>query len=133
MTKFHADLTMEKFWLDWFGPLARELGTNKYPHRNWTDNPNDLLKFIKMCAEEHEEGEHCRPCWISSQPMRYISTKRDRLIGKACAIEKLFFDFDDDTKYCKKCDKYIKKDDFRPIKDKKGSFCPKCGTRMVAL
>jgi len=132
MVKFHADLTLEKFWIDWFGPLGRELGTNKFPHRNWTDNPNDLLDFAKMCASEHEKGEYCRPCWISAQPFRFIKTIEKhgykRHVGQACAIEKLFYDFDDDTKYCKKCKKYIKKNDFRPVKDKKGSFCPKCGT-----
>jgi len=137
LVKLHGDLTLEKFWLNWFGPLGRELGTNKYPHRNWTDNPDDLLKFIKICAKEHEEGEYCRPCWITAQPMRYISTKRDRLIGETCAIEKLFFDFDDDTKYCSKCDEYIKKDDLISEKEfvygkkepiKRGSLCPKCKT-----
>lgn len=132
MVKFHGDMDLEKFWIQWFGPLGRELGTNKFPHRNWTDNPDDLLEFIKMCAIEHEDGELCRPCWISAQPMQYIRTIKKygsiRHIGKTCAIEKLFFDFDDDTKYCKNCDEYIKKDDFRPIKGKRGSFCPKCGT-----
>jgi len=125
MIKFHGDLTAEKFWLDWFGPLARELGTNKSPHRVWTDNPNDLIEHIKMCAKEHEEGEYCRPCWISSQPMRLIKYKNKER-GEASAIEKLFFDFDDDTKYCSKCDIYIKKDELI-----KPSACPKCKTECI--
>jgi len=117
LVEYHGSMSLEKFWIQWFGPLGRELGTNKPPHRNWTDNPNDLIDYIKMCAIEHEDDEYCRPCWITAQPFRYIKTIEkhgfQRLVGKACAIEKLFFDFDDDTKYCKKCKKYIKKDDFR--------------------
>ena len=131
--KYHGDMTLEKFWLNWFGPFGRELGTNKIPHRHWTDNPQDLIKFIKMCAIESKENEYCRPCWISSQPMRYVITKVahgfERKVGTACAIEKLFFDFDDDTKYCEKCKKYIKKVDFVKVQTKKGTFCPKCGTK----
>lgn len=117
----------EKFFYQWFGLIGgRELGWNTYPHRNWTDNPDDLIEFIKACASSHKKGEFCRPCWITAQPMRFILQKGDRKIGQAMAIEKLFFDFDDDTKYCKKCKKYIKKDDLTKYKDKKGSFCPHC-------
>jgi hypothetical protein len=133
LTEYHGDLDKEKFLLSWFGLVSgKELGTNKSPRRNWTDNPQDFLDFVKMCASEHEEGEFCRPCWISCQPMRYIKKEEKygyvRKFGEACAIEKLFFDFDDDTKYCSKCKKYIKKSELTKNKHKKGSFCPKCGT-----
>lgn len=128
---FHENMDRRKFLLEWFGLTeGRETGTNKPPRRNWIDNPNDFLEFVEMCSVEHEDGEFSRPCWISSQPMRYIKTENKydyvRKIGEACAIEKLFFDFDDDTKYCPKCDKYVKKDDLLKDKNKSGSFCPKC-------
>ncbi len=132
--KYHGDMTLEDFWMGWFGPFGRELGTRKkFAHRQWTDNPQDLVDFVKMCAEEHEGGEFCRPCWISAQPMRLITTIEKhgfkRRVGKACAIEKLFFDFDDDTKYCSKCNNYIKKKEIIHYKEfKKRSFCPKCDT-----
>lgn len=126
--KFHEDMDKEKFFLQWFGLIGgRELGWNTYPHRNWTDNPDDLLDFVKACESSHEDGEYCRPCWITAQPMRFVLQKGERKIGKAMAIEKLYFDFDDDTKYCEKCDKYIKKDNLEKGKNKeKGSFCPHC-------
>ena len=129
---YHGDMTLEKFWMDWFGPFGRELGTKKkFAHREWTDNPQDLINFVKMCAEEHNDEDFCLPCWISSQPMRLIKTIEKngfkRRVGKACAIEKLYFDFDDDTKYCEKCKKYIKKTAFTKFQTKKGTFCPKCG------
>jgi len=165
--KFHGNLDLKKFYLDWFGPLDRVIGTkggktvpSKIPTRRWTDNPNDLIKHIKMCAEEHEPNEFCRACFISSQPMRNTGRQRKdgTIAGEACAIEKLFFDFDDDTRYCPNCDIYIKKDpklekekkrkkmeEFLVISDengiktkiyikklnfwgKKGNICPKCGT-----
>lgn len=135
MVKFHGEMDKVKFWLDWFGIFNRELGTNRFPHRNWTDNPNDLIAFIKMCASEAEEGEFCRPCWITAQPMRFVKEgKYGRLIGIACAIEKLFYDFDDDCKYCSKCDEYINKDDLLSKKEggkKIGSLCPECETICV--
>ena len=126
--KFHTqNQTIEKFWIEWFGLVGgREIGTDKYPHRNWTDNPDDLLNHIKTCENE------IRPIWITSQPFRHVRTDTNqygtRKVGEAMAIEKLFFDFDDDTKYCKKCDKYIKKDDLIKNKKEKGSFCPHCKT-----
>jgi len=131
MTKFHEDMSREKFFYQWFGLIGgRELGWNTYPHRNWTDNPNDLIKFIKACESSHEAEEFCRPCWITAQPFRHIRTDTNkygsRKIGEAMAIEKLFFDFDDDTKYCEQCKKYIKKDDLIKDKKEKGSFCPHC-------
>lgn len=120
MPEYHGDLTEEKFYLEWFGLFGRELGTNRDPHRKFTDNPNEFLVHIKMCIEEK------RPCWITSQPMRTY--------GQPLAIEKLFFDFDDDSKYCSKCDIYIKKDDL--IKEtidnvKKGGLCPNCKTECI--
>lgn len=127
MTKFHEDMDKKKFFYQWFGLIGgRELGWNTYPHRNWTDNPEDFIKFIDACASNHENGEFCRPCWISAQPMRFVTEKNGRKIGSAMAIEKLFFDFDDDTKYCSKCDEYIKKDDLVKDKKQRGTFCPKC-------
>lgn len=133
--KFHGNYTIKDFWLDWFGIIGgRELGTNKKPHRNWTDNPDDLLDFIEMCELEHEEGDHCRPCWISSQPMRLKKEKVSadgfkRRIGETMALEKLFYDFDDKWKKCKSCGKEgwdlgIKG------KDKK-KRCPKCDALMT--
>jgi len=122
---FHSFSSIEKFWLNWFGLIGgREIGTNRYPHRNWTDNPDDLLRHIKICEKE------IRPIWITAQPFRWIKTTTNkygsRKIGEAMAIEKLFFDFDDDTKYCDQCKKYIKKDDLIKNKKEKGSFCPYC-------
>ena len=131
--KFHGDITKEEFFLEWFGLFGRELGTNRAPHRDWTDNPQDFIKFIEECDTTHNDGQFCRPCWISAQPMRCIKSDTrhgfTRRIGQACAIEKLFFDFDDDTKYCPACDKYIKKEDLSRDKTnkKKGTWCPKCG------
>jgi len=134
MTTFHENMTKEKFFVEWFGLTeGKEIGTNKPPRRNWTDNPQEFIDFVKMCNDECENKEFCRPCWISSQPMRYIKSEQKygyvRKIGEACAIEKLFFDFDDDTKYCSKCDEFIKKDELVKDKQRKGSFCPKCGTQ----
>lgn len=134
--KFHGNLTKEEFWREWFGPLGRELVGNKSPRRDWTDNPDDLIAFIKMCESEHEGTDFCRPCWISSQPMRCVKTiEKDgftRHVGEACGIEKLFFDFDDDSRYCSKCDIYIKKKELIRYKDKKKkTFCPKCDTECI--
>jgi len=48
-----------------------------------------------------------------------------REYGKPMAIEKLFFDFDDDSKHCQGCDEYILKDNLD-----KGQ-CPKCKTDCI--
>ena len=82
MVEFHnKDMTQFQWWIDWFGYFfGRELGTNKEPHRKFTDNPNDIVKFINRCHEEK------RPCWISVQPFSAYD--------QPCVLEKLFFDFD---------------------------------------
>jgi len=90
--KFHADMTLEKFWLDWFGIHGRELGSN-IPHpfgtnpkgheksrRQFTQSPNQYLEFIKWCEEQKAA------CWITSQSMREYNLP--------LGIEKIFFDFD---------------------------------------
>lgn len=124
--KFHGDMTLEKFWIDWFGVVGgRELGTDKYPQRDWTDNPNDILEHIKMCETE------VRPCWITAQPFSYIFTKqnrhggRDRHVGQPMAIEKLFFDFDDKWQKCHGCGKQ------GWDMSKKFKNCPKCGVKLT--
>jgi len=104
--KFHADMNLKRFWLQWFGILGREIGSDFNslppelrkdlpPSRNWTDNPNDLLDFI-----EKYNGKYA--IFLTAQPMRYIRTKGRRLIGEAMGIEKLFFDFDYDAMLKKK-------------------------------
>lgn len=114
--KFHGNLTKEEFWLEWFGlAYGRELGTNKHPHRRFTDNPRDILDFIEMCDTEHDEKEknhHCRPCWVSV--LAYTA------YGIPVAMDRIFFDFDDDSKYCPECNKYYPKNDWKHlVKDKK--------------
>lgn len=90
--KFHAGMTLEKFYLDWFGNEGRELGSNKpHPfgtnpkghelsHRQFTQSHKEYLEFIKWCKENQTA------CWITSQPMREYNLP--------FGIEKLFFDFD---------------------------------------
>jgi hypothetical protein len=118
--EFHGDMTLERFFREWFGIYGgRELGTNKYGwHRKFTDNPDQFIEFIRMTMGEHETGEFCRPAWITAQPFGAYD--------KPIAIEKLFFDFDDDTEYCKLCDKYHKKDNLvkGPFKGKNMKLCP---------
>jgi len=124
MVSFHGELNKHKFWINWFGLFGRELGTNKSPRRNWTDNPNDLVSHAMMCAEEHEEKEFCRPCWISVQPMKFIREEKKygmtRLVGNAMAIEKLFYDFDDGWRKCPCGEEGMELEK-----------CPKCGKKLT--
>lgn len=121
---FHGDLSLQKFFMDWFGLIGgRELCTNVkhefggFPstpsHRKFTSNYKKLLDFVNWC-----EGE-VRPIWTSVQPFRTY--------GVPMALEKLYYDFDDDCKYCPKCDQYYRKGELVTIKKKKGSFCYDCG------
>ena len=69
------------FWLDWFGPLSREIGCSK----PWfTDNPNVFLSTV-----EHSISNR-HPCFMSVQPFR---TR-----GIVFGLEKVFFHFDSKTK-----------------------------------
>ena len=113
-------MSLKKFWIEWFGLFGRELGTNREPHRVFTDNPDDLINHIEKCSNE------IRPVWITVQPMREYQ--------QPMAIEKLFFDFDDDSKYCSKCNTYIKKDNL--VKEtidnvKRGGLCPNCKSECI--
>jgi len=114
-------MNLKKFWIEWFGIVGgRELGTNREPHRVFTDNPEDLINHIEKCSNEG------RPVWLTVQPMRAYQ--------QSMAIEKLFFDFDDDSKYCSKCEIYIKKDNL--VKEtidnvRRGGLCPNCKTECV--
>jgi len=118
--KFHGDMTLEKFWVDWFGVVGgRELGTDKYPQRDWTDNPNEMLEHIKICESE------VRPCWITAQLFSYLLNKKDRRIGQPMAIEKLFHDFDDKWQKCHGCGKQ------GWDMSKKFENCPKCGVKLT--
>jgi hypothetical protein len=87
---FHGDLTLKKFWTDWFGIEGRELGSDvvhsfgatndKLSHRTFTNKPEVYFQFIDWC----QQNQHA--CWITSQPMRAY--------GLPFGIEKIFFDFD---------------------------------------
>jgi len=128
--KFHGGLTLEEFYLEWMGYIGgRELGTDQrhifgeygkagrdkpeIPSvRRFTSNPNDILAFVRHCETTHDKNRKCRPVWISAQPFREY--------GKPFGIEKLFFDFDDDTLHCPNCDTHWKKDGL----DHK--LCPTC-------
>lgn len=98
--KFHGDLTLEKFYLEWFGMFGREIGTKPplKPNRKFTDNPNDLIAWVKLCEENKS------PVWSSAQPFSAY--------GMAMGIEKVFLDFDDDTRYCPQCKEWHIKDDW---------------------
>jgi len=89
---FHGNLTLEKFFIDWFGNFGRELGSN-VPHpfgtcpegheksrRMFTDSYKEYLDFVRWCKVNQ------RACWITGQPMRYY--------GMPLGIEKIFLDFD---------------------------------------
>jgi len=119
--QFHRDMTLEKFWVMWFGEFGdgREIGSDlppkTYPnidgftltHRTFSDNPDDLLKAIKWC----EENKYA--VWITAQPFSAYDTPM--------AIEKFFYDFDDDTRYCPECNDWYKREDeehFKLEKDK---------------
>ena len=67
----------EQFLLEFFGNDGRELGA---PKQWFTNNPTDILWFIKDCTEKKV------PAFISAQPR----SAHKILLG----IEKLFFDFD---------------------------------------
>lgn len=130
--KFHGGLSLEKFYLEWMGFIGgREFGTD-IPHmhgevgkrgpdkpsvRRFTSNPNHILDFVRYCETTHKEGRKCRPCWISAQPFRGY--------GVQFGIEKLFFDFDDDTVICPKCNTRWKKDAL----DHK--LCPTCKIECI--
>lgn len=74
-------ISIEKFWLEWFGNFGRILGSQQIkPNRWFTDNPNDLLAWLKTCEEAKAS------CWISVHPFKNY----DWVLG----FEKLFFDFD---------------------------------------
>lgn len=90
--RFHGDLTLEKWWLEWFGSFGRELGS-EVPHnfgvnpkgvefynRQFTSDPQQYLRFIEWCKENKAA------CWITSQPMREYNIP--------LGIEKIFIDFD---------------------------------------
>lgn len=90
--KLHGNLTLEEWWLQWFGIHGRELGSNAkhsfgvHPkgwtesHRMFTNNPKIYLQFVNWCKENN------KACWITSQPMREYNLP--------LGIEKIFFDFD---------------------------------------
>lgn len=100
--KFHEGMTKEKFFIEWFGLHGREVGTKKEGfRRRFIDNPMDFLDHIEMCRIEHEEDEYCRPCWTTV--LIYEGYNRP------VAIDRIFLDFDDDSRYCPKCKKYFKK------------------------
>ena len=70
------------FWLDWFGPLGREIGCSK----SWfTDNPNVFLSTVEYSISTRH------PCFMSVQPFRAP--------GVVFGLEKVFFDFDSKTKH----------------------------------
>lgn len=89
---FHGDLTLNTFWMKWFGLYGRELGSNiphpfgtcpkgyELSHRMFVDRPEEYLKFIDWCITNKAA------CWITGQPMRAYNTP--------FGLEKLFFDFD---------------------------------------
>jgi len=134
--KFHGGLSLEKFYIDWMGYIGgRELGTNishdfgeygkagknkpEIPSvRRFTSNPNDILKFVRFCETTHKKGEQCRPVWISAQPFRAY--------GVPFGIEKLFYDFDDDTLVCPNCNIRYQKSDLPPKK-----MCSKCDIKCA--
>jgi len=133
--QFHGGLTLEKFYLEWMGYIGgREFGTDQRhtfgeygkagkdkPEissvRRFTSNPNDILAFVRHCETTHDKDRECRPCWISAQPFREY--------GKPFGIEKLFYDFDDNTLLCPKCDMRYNKEGL----DHK--LCPVCGVECI--
>jgi len=70
-------ISEEQFLIEFFGNFGRDLGN---PKQFFTDNPQDILEFVKRCAEEK------KPAFISVQPR-----KAHR---KIYGIEKIFYDFD---------------------------------------
>lgn len=99
--EYHGDMDFNKFMFQLFGLFGRELGTNKKPHRFFTDNPNDLLTFVEECKNEN------RPCWISAQPMKAYN--------EVMGIEKLYFDFDYDAMLKKK--KNVSKETIKKLRE----------------
>jgi len=82
----------EQFLLEFFGMLGRELGD---PAQHFTDNPNDIFKFIEDCRIQK------KPAFISVNPRN----AHEKISG----IEKLFFDFDyADKTFVKKLEQRIK-------------------------
>jgi len=89
--EFHEDMTLEKFWSQWFG-IGRELGSNiahsfgTHPHgvptshRMFTSDFKTFLDFI-----EWTKNNKCA-CWCSTQPMREY--------GIPFGLEKIVYDFD---------------------------------------
>lgn len=101
--KFHGDMTIEEWWMDWFGLWGREIGSNPpFPsHRKYSDNPRELVDDIRFCEA------HTLPIWITAQP--------HSAYGVPMGIEKVFLDFDDDTRYCPECDEWYPKKDTKHI------------------
>ena len=89
--EFHEDMTLEKFWSQWFG-LGRELGSNVahsfglHPHgapeshRMFTTEFKVFLDFIEWTKQNRVA------CWCSTQPMRDY--------GLPFGLEKIVYDFD---------------------------------------
>ena len=89
--EFHEDMTLEKFWSQWFG-LGRELGSNVphsfgiHPHgapeshRMFTTEFKVFLDFIEWTKQNKVA------CWCSTQPMRDY--------GLPFGLEKIVYDFD---------------------------------------
>lgn len=117
---FHGNMTLEKFFLEWFGLCGREIGSSEpcpLHTRLFTENPNDMLEMIKYCEDNK------LPAWVSSQPRNAY--------GSLMGLEKIFLDFDDDTKYCPECKKWYVKDDLEHLtrlgnkNEKKTQICIK--------
>lgn len=130
--EFHEGVTLESFWQDWFGMIGREIGSDtpiplefgnppNPSRRKYSDNPNNLIASIKWC----EENKHS--IWITAQPFRDYA--------EPIGIEKLFFDFDDDYKYCSKCKKWFKKDDGKHVQkgQEKGTSHLLCKKHQILL
>lgn len=89
--EFHEDMTLEKFWSQWFG-IGRELGSNTVhrfgsipsgaieSHRMFTSNLGVFLDFIDWTKQNRVA------CWCSTQPMRDY--------GLPFGLEKIVYDFD---------------------------------------
>lgn len=85
-------MTLNGFWMDWFGDYGRELGSNtphpfgsnprgdEKSHRMFTDKTEEYMNFIDWCIKTN------KACWITSQPMREYNMP--------LGIEKIFLDFD---------------------------------------
>jgi len=102
--KLHEGVkSIETWWKYFFGLHGRELGTKSktMPIRQFTDDPEFFIDFIEKCDKETNNDESCRQCWMS------VLIFSD--YGSPCGIDKIFFDFDDNGRYCPKCKKYYEK------------------------